>query len=903
MSQNLDTAAARTAPAGTHEQHTGKRLSAFLCWAVVFADIGTSVYYVPGILYGNPEQGTGVGDLAGLFVMMTVTVFVLLSFKYSEVSVRFPEGGGVVTVAARGLNPWAGAVGGMFILVDYFLTSAISSLSGVQYFETLVPALSSLVLQLSITLILVALLGLLNWYGIKESAVVSALIACAAFVSDIVILLLIALKVPPSVIGDVFRLMLSGHNLTVPIILTGYAGAFLAFSGLESISQLSPVMALPRSKTVTRALALVVLTVGITSPLLTIFSTTLLTHPELLARTDLIPPHVTTMPSLANQFISQLGYSAGGRILEVATAVTASTLLLFASNTAIIGAYHVFLALSRMQFFPNIVERKDWRGSPWVAIFLATIVPMFVLVGVGGRIDLLGDMYAFGLLGAFSLTCLALDVIRVRERHGSLPIGSHEDIEEFAAQATAAGESPSLDARIRAAWQERLTPQVWERLRGTAERLGAQRAALARITAPTTHKLRAVWPDIKYYLGFVTTVLVGGAWFINLRTKPLATVFGGGLTVLGVAISVVNYRYQQSRGVAPVIPEYYLRPLPGSLLVVLDPRSPNNAAVVRAASQSAQGHPLVILALGHPELREVRAFEIAVPYFNDAPAQQALNLAASICRRERAQASYVYRVDTPNAVLDAWRIIQPDEIIAEAELAKTISKRVSPDTVRIQRSDGIKVVHALKRRVSPLESAAGGERPARRGAATAVGRPDEALTAPPAAQRTSSSRELSPFTVPPGPLPASRPAGAPGPNGTKPAERRIEETPPEGQRAEVRSTEPVAAPSAAPSAPPAPTPPAPTPPAATEETLGESVGESMGEGEGEEPIQPQTGAAPSNVDLDQYVWTGTDYVRLDELEEAEREALEGERNAGPGGDDRDTGGQADVLDADEHADA
>ena len=57
-------------------------------------------------------------------------VFLLLTFKYAEVSVRFPEGGGVVTVASRGISPWAGAVGGMFILVDYFLTSAISSLSG-----------------------------------------------------------------------------------------------------------------------------------------------------------------------------------------------------------------------------------------------------------------------------------------------------------------------------------------------------------------------------------------------------------------------------------------------------------------------------------------------------------------------------------------------------------------------------------------------------------------------------------------------------------------------------------------------------------------------------------------------------------------------------------------------------
>ncbi|HKS68821.1 MAG TPA: amino acid permease, partial [Ktedonobacterales bacterium] len=292
MAQHLETAAPAGA-AGEHVEHPGNRLGPFLCWAVIFADIGTSVYYVPGILFGDPKNGVGVGDLAGLFVIMTLVVFLLLTLKYAEVSVRFPEGGGVVTVSARGINPWAGAVGGMFILVDYFLTSAISSLSGVQYFESLVPALSSILVQLVITLILVALLGLLNWYGIKESAMVSAAIAVAAFFSDILILITVFIHVPLHVIGEVFAMMFRGHNLTVPLILTGYAGAFLAFSGLETVSQLSPVMKLPRNKTVTRALALVVLTVGITSPLLTIFSTTLLTHPELLRQTSLVAPTVT----------------------------------------------------------------------------------------------------------------------------------------------------------------------------------------------------------------------------------------------------------------------------------------------------------------------------------------------------------------------------------------------------------------------------------------------------------------------------------------------------------------------------------------------------------------------------------------------------------------------------------
>src|SRR5512147_3196786 len=107
---------------GVGEHGAGKRLGAFLCWAVVFADIGTSVYYVPGILYGQ------VKHLAGFFVALTLLVFLLLAVKYAEATVRFPEGGGEVPVATRGLNPWAGALGGMFILIDYFLTAAISSL-------------------------------------------------------------------------------------------------------------------------------------------------------------------------------------------------------------------------------------------------------------------------------------------------------------------------------------------------------------------------------------------------------------------------------------------------------------------------------------------------------------------------------------------------------------------------------------------------------------------------------------------------------------------------------------------------------------------------------------------------------------------------------------------------------
>src|SRR5438128_9148460 len=120
---------------GKEQSHDGSRLGPLLCWAVVFADVGTSIYYVPGILYGN------VGNLAGFFVMLTMSVFVLLTLKYAEVTHRFPQGGGVVTVAAQAINHWVGALGGMFILVDYFLTAAISCLSGIFYLSVIAPAI------------------------------------------------------------------------------------------------------------------------------------------------------------------------------------------------------------------------------------------------------------------------------------------------------------------------------------------------------------------------------------------------------------------------------------------------------------------------------------------------------------------------------------------------------------------------------------------------------------------------------------------------------------------------------------------------------------------------------------------------------------------------------------------
>lgn len=418
-----------------------KQLSPLLIWAVVFCDIGTSVYYVPGILYSQ------VGAAAPIFVLGTTVGFLLLASKYVEICWRNPEGGGVVTVATKAFDPRWGCFGGMLITVDYFLTSAISSVSGMNYLASLIPSFDPHIIALSIGALV--LLAAINIVGIRESAILSLIMAGCALTVDLLVIGVTWWRIGPPQWQAIAEHLSLHATLTPTTFLVGFAGAWLAFSGLESISQLSPAMREPVRRSASRGMWLVIGSVLVTSPLLTLFSVALL------------PAAIKAHES--ERFISELGGLWGGLPVKLAVVVTASTLLLFAANTAIIGGYHVFLALARQGFFPTFLTARNRRfGTPHWAILVATVVPVLVVYYTAGNLTLLGEMYAFGLLGAFVLSSLGVDVIRWRDGQ------------------------------------------------------------------------RGPW----FWVGVLTTAMVLVSWCVNLVTKQLATLFGGGLTLLGMAIAM-----------------------------------------------------------------------------------------------------------------------------------------------------------------------------------------------------------------------------------------------------------------------------------------------------------------------------------------------------------------------------
>src|SRR5689334_2568430 len=124
MTAEVDTRPQRPAPeievGGRPPGKGGDRgvghLGPLLAWAVVFADLGTSVFYVPGILYAQ------VGPIAPAFVLIATIAFVFVAVEHLEVAHRYPLGGGGVAAAVEAFGPRVGVISGALMVSAYLLT-------------------------------------------------------------------------------------------------------------------------------------------------------------------------------------------------------------------------------------------------------------------------------------------------------------------------------------------------------------------------------------------------------------------------------------------------------------------------------------------------------------------------------------------------------------------------------------------------------------------------------------------------------------------------------------------------------------------------------------------------------------------------------------------------------------
>jgi len=204
------------------------------------------------------------------------------------------------------------------------------------------------------------------------------------------------------------------------------------------------------------------------------------------------------------------------------------------------------------------------------------------------------------------------------------------------------------------------------------------------------------WHTCKFYLGLLTTALVVLAWTTNLVAKPMATLFGGSVTLLGMGIAYFTYSRKKQQGHVPVPITHIAEHLPGSLLAVLLADNTHNEAVIRSAIDNANGQPVTFLYLGHAKPYQApRLFEYHDPYYDDEQARSTFGKAEHMAQKAKIARRFVYRQQEPETIERIWRVVHPRDLVISPENT-SLFEGINPDRIRYEVTPAGNVAHLLK---------------------------------------------------------------------------------------------------------------------------------------------------------------------------------------------------------------
>jgi len=287
----------------------------------------------------------------------------------------------------------------------YLLTITISVVTALHYIAAIRPFAHEIPVMSVAALLL---LGTLHWVGVRELPRVALAMGVAALVCEVVLVWVVLAQVPTlhwMAFWTSFKDMASQRWTETA---TGFAAAWLAFSGLESLGQLAPALREPRRRVLRIVSVLVVVSLVVTVPLFTVIGVEA-------AQARGIGPHPALLAAVAQAY--------GGRALLIALSLTGAGFLLVGANVAFIGCYNVFKAAGELGYLPAAMAMRHKRfGTPRGAIVVITAATVLLVITTGGELFRLGKVFAFGLLGSYAITSVSLAVIAWREKRRGLPL-------------------------------------------------------------------------------------------------------------------------------------------------------------------------------------------------------------------------------------------------------------------------------------------------------------------------------------------------------------------------------------------------------------------------------------------------------------------------------------------------
>ncbi len=337
-------------------------------------------------IYALLGKASGLaGNAVWLSFAFAALVAVFTGLSYAELSSMFPRASAEYEYTKSAFNKKLAFIIGWLIIFSGIIGASTVALGFGGYFGALfkVPVLTS-------AFVLIVILSLLLFYGIKESAwfaIISTLIESAG----LIIIIFIGLPYLGKV--DYFEM---------PLGLTGVFEAsalvFFAYTGFESIVKLSEETKVPE-KTIPKGLLLAIL-ISIILYILVAISAVSVMGWEKLGSSD---------APFADIAFSAFGSKAYILLTVIALFATANTVLLM-----MLGSSRIIYGMADSSTLPGILARVHTsRRTPWIAIFITMLLSLLFIFA--GDIAFVANVDNFTLFITFFVINAAMIVLRYKE--------------------------------------------------------------------------------------------------------------------------------------------------------------------------------------------------------------------------------------------------------------------------------------------------------------------------------------------------------------------------------------------------------------------------------------------------------------------------------------------------------
>ncbi len=400
------------------------RLRRVLGVAAVFSagygNVGSSIYYALGIValvaLGATPLALGIAGVLFIFTALT----------YAEGTAALPEAGGSASFARHGFNDLAGFTAGWALMLSYIVTIAISALTIPPYLGFFwEPFKASPVTGTIASMGIVTFLMIINVIGIKETSFlnVSAAVLDIATQVSLVVIGFILLFDPVVLVHRIMDNWPTTENL-----ILGIALASIAYTGIETMSQMAEETKQPEKK-VPRALIMMIVTVLVLFAGISLVSLSAMSPQELASEWSRDP-----VAGIAASLPLELLRT----ILKPLIAILAGTILLIATNAGLIGISRLAFSLGSHRLFPPVLSRVHPRfKTPYISIILFSIIALLILIPgffAANVFANMGALYAVGSLLAFMFAHASIISLRIRKPElqrpfklrGNIKIKGHE---------------------------------------------------------------------------------------------------------------------------------------------------------------------------------------------------------------------------------------------------------------------------------------------------------------------------------------------------------------------------------------------------------------------------------------------------------------------------------------------